>query len=117
MNGASLMMSIEMFARWELCIEQLCAFVREARGQAFIHNENYRWVNLNQVCGERKIRITPWHVQNALQKRRERGISERDLIDWATMIIINDVFYWEAEDAAVVAGWINRLSLDFVAED
>jgi hypothetical protein len=48
---------------------------------------------------------------------RLKQISERQLIDWATMMIINDAFYWAPEDAGVVAEWVDRISLDLVLED
>jgi len=37
--------------------------------------------------------------------------------DWATMIQINDAYYWEREDADVVAEWVTHLSLDLIPED
>lgn len=114
--NSQLLAAIERYARCELPLEDLCRLVREKRGSDFIHNENYRWVNLNQVCPERKVRITRQYVETALGKRRSRMISERDLVDWATMIIINDVFYWKPEDADFVAEWVNRLSLDLIPE-
>jgi hypothetical protein len=43
--------------------------------------------------------------------------AERLLIDWATMMIINDAFYWAPEDADVAAEWVDRISLDLIPED
>jgi hypothetical protein len=48
---------------------------------------------------------------------RLKQISERQLIDWAAMMIINDAFYWAPEDADVVAEWVDRISLDLIPED
>lgn len=101
----------------ELSLEELCGIVRTERGSAFIHNEHFRWVNLNQVCPERKIRITREHVENALENRRLKQMSEQQLIDWATMTMINDAYYWEREDAEVVGDWVEQLSLDLIPED
>jgi hypothetical protein len=70
-----------------------------------------------QLCPERRVRITAQHVENALAKRRSVQISERDLVDWATMILINDAFYWEPEDAEIVAAWVNSISFDLVPEN
>jgi len=56
-------------------------------------------------------------VENALEKRRLKQISEQQLIDWATMIMINDAYYWEREDAEVVGDWVEQLSLDLIPED
>jgi hypothetical protein len=108
--------SIERYAIFELSLEELCGIVRMERGSAFIHNENFCWVNLNQVCAEPKVRITREHIENALEKRRCEQISERQLVDWATMILINDVYFWEPEDAELVAEWVDRISLDLIPE-
>jgi len=92
--------------------------VRSERGAAFNHNEKLPWVTLNQVCPEPKVvRITRKHVENALEKRRLKQISDRQIINWATMIMINDAYYWDREDADVVGGWVQQLSLDLIPED
>jgi hypothetical protein len=104
--------AIEKYACCELSLENLCRVVREERGSAFIHNPNYRWVTLHQVCPEPKVRITQQHIEIALAMRALKEISERQLIDWATMLLINEVYFWDGEDAAVVVDWLNRISLD-----
>lgn len=50
-----------------------------------------------------------------LAKRRENKISEKDLVNWATMLMINDAFFWKDEEA--VGRWVNRLGLDLMPED
>jgi len=107
---------IEAFVRCELPLEQLCEIVQGKLGPAFHHNPNFRWVDLNQLCPEPRVCITRRHVENALEMRRQNHISERQLVDWATMIVINHVFYWEREDMKIVAEWVDRLSLDLVPE-
>jgi hypothetical protein len=110
---AYLLSSFEDFASCDLSLSALHERVRDALGSAFRHNPNFAWVDLNQVCAEPSVRITPKHVQRALEKRRQDRISDQQLIDWATMILINHVFYWEPEHAQTVAGWVNALCLDF----
>jgi len=44
--------------------------------------------------------------------RRENAISENQLVDWATTLLTNSVFYWDGEDAKTVSEWINSISLD-----
>jgi hypothetical protein len=108
--------SIEQYAMCELSLDELCRIVRDQLGSAFLHNERLPWVNLNQVYAEPRVRITPQHVENVLGKRRLKQISERQLIDWATMIMMNDVYYWECEDEDAVGEWVERLSLDLIPE-
>jgi hypothetical protein len=108
---------VESFALCELSLDDLCQKVRDELGSGFRHNEKMRWVNLNQICPTPIVRITRRHVENALAKRRDKQISERHLVDWATMILINDCYFWEGEDADVVAEWVDSISLDLVPED
>ena len=71
---------------------------------------------MNQVCRDPKIRITLEHVQKALKKCRANQISAHELVNWATMLVTNNVFYWDAADNAI-AEYVNRLCLDLVASD
>jgi hypothetical protein len=74
-------------------------------------------VNLNQVCPEPAVRIMPEHVQILMAKRRQDEITEREMVDWAHMVTINDVYFWEPQDADVVGRWVNFLFFDFRPED
>jgi hypothetical protein len=109
--------AIERFARCELPLADLCTMVRDEVGPALKHNEKLPFVNLNSVCPEATVRMTRQHVESALEKRRENQISERDLVNWATMLMINDAFFWKGEDAEAVGEWLERLSLDLMPED
>lgn len=71
-----------------------------------------RWLNLHKLCPEPTIRITRAHIEKALAMRRENAISENQLVDWATTLLTNSVFYWDGEDAKTVSEWINSISLD-----
>lgn len=108
---------IESYARCELSLDELCAKVRRAVGKRFIHNPHYKVVNLNQICPNRAVRITPEHIAILLAKRRQGEITEREMVDWAHMTTINDAYYWEPEDAAVVAKWVNFLIFDLKPEN
>jgi len=56
------------------------------------------------------ILVTRDHIENALQ-REDRGlISQRELIDWATMLLLNDVYQPDPKDEDYVAEWLNRIS-------
>ncbi len=108
---------IEDYARCELSLDELCRKVHQAVGEHFIHNPHYRVVNLNQICPNRTVRITPEHIEILFAKRQRGEITDRQMVDWAHMTTINDVYYWEPEDADVVAQWVNFLFFDLVPED
>jgi len=107
---------LERFALFELSIQELRQKVHEKLGSRFRDNKKMPWFGLNSFCPEPTVRITPQHVENLLAKRRRREISEVQLRDWATMIQINDCYYWERGDD-VVAEWVCRLSMDLIPED
>ena len=108
---------IEDYARCELSLEQLCRKVRNLMGERFIHNERMRVVNLNQVCAERAVRITPQHLDILFGKRHRGEITEQEIVDWAHMLTINDAYFWEPEDAETVGKWLNFLFFDFRPQD
>jgi hypothetical protein len=108
---------IESYARCELSLEQLCGNVRNLMGERFIHNPMMRMVNLNQVCPTRAVRITPQHLEILFSKRKRGEITERQMIDWAHMVTINDAYFWLPEDADIVARWVNFLIFDMRSKD
>ncbi len=107
---------LQKFALFELTIQELRQKVHDKLGSHFRDNKKMPWFGLNSFCPEPTVRITPQHVENLLAKRRRREISERQMRDWATMIQINDAYFWEPADD-VVAEWVCRLSMDLIPED
>ena len=108
---------IESYARCELSLEELYRKVRGALGKRMIHNPHFRILNLNQICPNRAVRITPEHIEILIAKRRRGEITEQQMRDWAHMVTISDAYYWEPEDADVVCGSVNFLFFDFTPED
>lgn len=108
---------IDSYTRCEISLDDLCRKVRDAVGERFIHNYNFRVVNLNQICPHRAVRITPQHIEILLARRQRGEISERQMRDWAHMVTISDAYYWEPEDDDTVGTWVNFLFFDFTPED
>jgi len=106
---------IESYARCELSLDELLQKVREAVGEKFIHNSHFKFINLNQICPTRAVRITPQHVEILMAKRRRGEITERQMVQWALMVAANDAYFWEPEDADV-AKWVKFLIFDFRPE-
>jgi hypothetical protein len=57
--------------------------------------------------------VTRKHISEALEKGRERVISQRELIDWATMLLLNDAFQLDPTDEDLIAESLHRISSDF----
>jgi hypothetical protein len=105
---------LEGFGRGELSLESLHAELSQIIGRPVRKNPMMRHFGLNGVP-ERSIQIMRAHLENVLRRRRSKKMTDQDLIDWATMIMLNDAFYWDWNDD-VLAEWINRLHLDFFSE-
>jgi hypothetical protein len=107
---------IEQFAWGEVSLEAMQATLTEMVGSPMRRNKKMRPFGLNQICPEPRIKITREHLDAVLRKRRSKQMSDQDLIDWSTMITINDVFYWDRNDD-VLAESISHFHLDFFPED
>ena len=57
------------------------------------------------------IAITRRHLENALNRKREGKIGERDLVEWATVLLLNDAYVLDPGDEDLIAEWLNDISL------
>lgn len=60
---------------------------------------------------EPAIAITRAHLSTALDKKRQGKITERDLVDWATLLLLNDAYVLDPGDEDLIAEWLNDISL------
>ncbi len=56
------------------------------------------------------IVITREHIENALERKRFGLISERDLVLWATVLLMNDAYALDPADEDLIADWLNDIS-------
>ncbi len=61
------------------------------------------------------IVITREHIANALERKRFDLITERDLVYWATILLLNDAYVWDPGDEDLIAEWLNDISLNLDA--
>ena len=54
--------------------------------------------------------ITRDHISRALEQKRLGLVSERDLVYWATMLLLNDAYELDPKDEDFVAEWLNDIS-------
>jgi hypothetical protein len=57
------------------------------------------------------IVINREHISNALERRRFGIVSERDLVHWATILLLNDAYVFDPGDEDLIAEWLNDISL------
>ncbi len=58
------------------------------------------------------IVISRQHISNALEKKRTGQISERELVHWATILLLNDAYVLDPGDEDLIAEWLNDLSVN-----
>ena len=61
------------------------------------------------------IVIARSHISNALDRKREGLISERDLVYWATILMVNDAYVLDPGDEDLIAEWLNDISFNLDA--
>ena len=61
------------------------------------------------------IVITREHISNALERKRFGLISERDLVYWATVLLLNDAYVFDPGDEDLIAEWLNDISFNLDA--
>jgi hypothetical protein len=61
------------------------------------------------------IVITRQHISNALERKRFELISERDLVYWATILLLNDAYVFDPGDEDLIAEWLNDISFNLDA--
>jgi hypothetical protein len=58
------------------------------------------------------IVITRQHIAHALELKRQNLITERDLVEWATFLLLNDAYVLDPGDEDLIAEWLNDISLN-----
>lgn len=61
------------------------------------------------------IVITREHISNALERKRFGLVTERDLVYWATILLLNDAYVFDPGDEDLIAEWLNDISFNLDA--
>ena len=59
------------------------------------------------------VLVTRSHISKALDMEQQGLISQGQLVDWATMLLLNDAFQPDPQDEDFVAEWLDRISHSF----
>ena len=62
------------------------------------------------------IAITQAHIANALELKRLGSITEKDLVNWATLLLLNDAYVLDPDHEDLIAEWLNDISLHLDGE-
>jgi hypothetical protein len=74
-----------------------------------------RTATTNFRVPEPGVMITRDHVRRALEQKRLSLISERELVYWATMLLLNDAYELDPDDEDFLAEWLNDISFSLDA--
>jgi hypothetical protein len=80
-------------------------------------HDGRRSMENNFIAPQPGVLITKWHIENALTKKRDGAISDGQLIEWATMLLMNHGYELDQKDNNLVAEWLNDISFDLRAFD
>lgn len=78
-------------------------------------NPELRTASTHFRIPEPGIAITRDHISRALEQRRLGLISEKELVQWATMLLLNDAYVPDPKDEDFVAEWLNDISFNLDA--
>ena len=87
----------------------------DGREQTGAGSTQRRSANNRFPIPEPGIVITREHISNALERKRFGLISERDLVYWATVLLLNDAYVFDPGDEDLIAEWLNDISFNLDA--
>jgi hypothetical protein len=113
---------LRRFALFEIGLDEmrrslagLFEFNFEPRQRSADGHAQHRAAAANFRVPEPGIVIAREHIVNALERRRFELITERDLVIWATVLLLNDAYVWDPGDEDLIAEWLNDISLNLDA--
>ena len=103
----------ERYARLEITLDDL----RRALPGLVEYNfeRRNRWIDQHFRIPDPGITITREHVQNALTKKRMDQFSGHDLICWASMLLMSDVYDFDARDEDFIGDSLTDISYGDIA--
>src|SRR5215469_1633464 len=117
------METLRRYALFEVGLEEMLRVMSGAfdisfdvREQAGAGVTQRRSANNRFPIPEPGIVITRDHISNALERKRFGLITERDLVYWATILLLNDAYVFDPGDEDLIAEWLNDISFNLDAD-
>jgi hypothetical protein len=101
---------LEQYSWFEVGLNELRGALRDV--MEFNFEVEKRWLNTSFLVPQPGVRITREHIASALNKKREGLITERDLVHWASMLLMNDAYELDPKEEDFIAEWLNNISYD-----
>jgi hypothetical protein len=105
--------ALHRFLRFEISLEELLFELHGMVEIAFLSTER-RFTSFFNLA-DPPVHVAKTDVENAIRLKRSGVATERDLIRWATAIILNEAYVWEGPDEDEISDALNHLSLGGLA--
>ena len=96
------------FARMEVSLGELCDQLEGMLTVDF--GKGVRRLTSQFLAAEPAIRIELCDIQHARNQNSGGTVSDRELSEWAAMLLMNDAYGWEGTDEEEIADSLNQLS-------
>ena len=109
---------LRKFALFESSLEEMCSslagvFSIDFEPEGFPKGDRwFRRASTGFRVPEPGIIISREHIANALERKRLGLISERDLVIWATVLLMTDAYALDPADEDLIAEWLNDISFN-----
>ena len=114
--------ALQRYALFEVDLDEMLRSMKGAfdisfdgREQAGASATQRRSANNRFPIPEPGIVITRDHISNALERKRFDLVTERDLVYWATVLLLNDAYVFDPGDEDLIAEWLNDISFNLDA--
>lgn len=101
--------ALARFVRLEISVKQLCVQLHGLLEVDF--GQEKRHLTSHFAFPEPGVRVRKEDIRIALDMHWKGEISEKELAEWATMLILNDAFEWSGPDETEIADLLNELSM------
>src|SRR5437868_2671524 len=98
---------LEQYACLRVGLEEVRRALRDVL--EFNFEPEKRWINTYFLVPRPGISVTRKHIENALEKKREGSVSEKDLVHWATMLLLNDAYELDQKEVDFISDWLNDI--------
>lgn len=103
---------LEKFRVFEISLDELRRCLKGIVKFDFDAADGTRWMETHFEVPEPGVLITKKHLEDALAKKRDGLITDRQVIEWATMILHNHAYELDEKDEDLLADWLNDISFD-----
>jgi len=101
---------LQRFVRFELPIETLGKVLAPLVTFTLDGPATYQTVEYSAGIPKNPVKVTRADIDFAIKKARTGKVTQRQLQQWASMLLLNDAFDWSGEDEDAIADMLADLA-------